>query len=97
MSGMPDLDVRASGEHAYDVTVTADDGSAREYHLTVPESWLDGLQAEHTDEPTLVRCVLELLLEQEGSRMPAEFSLAEVDAVYPGFDERLRTALRPPS
>jgi hypothetical protein len=29
--------------------------------------------------------------------MPAEFSLADVDATYPGFDEKLRTALRPPS
>lgn len=94
MSGMPDLDVRASGEHAYDVTVTADDGSARDYHLTVPEPWLDGLSAEHTDEPTLVRCALELLLEEAGSRMSETFSLAEVDAAYPGFDDKLRAALR---
>jgi hypothetical protein len=95
MPGMPDLDVRASGEHAYDVTVTAADGTAHQYHLTVPEAWLDALGAEHTDEPTVVRCALELLLDQEGSRMPETFSLAEAESAYPGFDETLRAALRP--
>ena len=92
---MPDLDVRAGGEHVYDVVVTADDGRAHEYRVTAPESIVEDVGVTEVDEPTVVRRALELLLEHGGGAMPPQFSLAEVEDTYPGFTERLRAVLQP--
>lgn len=90
---MPDLDVRAGGEHVYDVVVTDDDGSSREYRVTVPEFLLAQLGAEDADEPTVVRRALELLLDQQGGAMPPQFSLDQAEETYPGFCDQLRAVL----
>ena len=92
---MTELDVRASGEHTYEVTVSTDDGGTEDYVLTVPEQYVERVAPESTDEARVVRCALELMLEQDGARMPARFSLADVERAYPGFDELLAAGLRP--
>jgi hypothetical protein len=90
---MPDLDVRAGGEHAYDVTLTHDDGTVREYHVTVPEPLLADLGLDTPDEPLVVRQALELLMERDGATMPEQFSLADAVRTYPGFADQLRAAV----
>lgn len=92
---MSDLDVRASGEHTYDVTVTGDGGTTDDYVLTVPPGYVEAVAPESTDEPRVVRCALELMLAEDGAKVPPRFSLADVEALYPGFDERLAASLRP--
>jgi hypothetical protein len=92
---MPDLDVRAGGDHVYDVVVTADDGRTHEYRVTAPASLVEDVGAAEVDEPTVVRRALELLLEHRGGAMPPQFSLAEVEDSYPGFTDQLRAALQP--
>jgi hypothetical protein len=37
---MPHLSIAASGEHAYDVTLTHDSGATTRHQVTVPESLL---------------------------------------------------------
>lgn len=89
---MADLDVRAAGEHAYDVTVTENDGAASDYRVSVPGSWLERLGLDDTDEPLLVRSALELLLDGHGGQLTRTFTLDDAERSYPGFYARLQAA-----
>lgn len=88
---MTELDLRASGEHRYDVTLTSATG-VQEFTLVVPTSYLDALRTDR-DEPTVVRVAVELL-DEAGVRLPQEISLDDAERVAPGFDERLRATVR---
>jgi hypothetical protein len=88
---MAELDLRASGEHRYDVTVTSGNGE-QTYTLVVPPSYLESLDTDR-DEPTIVRAAV-ALLDEAGAAVPAEISLDQAEAVAPGFDGRLRAVVR---
>lgn len=88
---MAELDLRASGEHRYDVTVTSEAGE-RAYRLVVPPSYLESLDT-HRDEATVVRAAAQLL-EEAGARVPEEISLDQAESVAPGFDGQLRAVVR---
>lgn len=89
-------DIRAVDEHVYAVGVTRDDDrTISEHTVRVPadliEAWGTGL----TEEPPLVRAAMELLLEQHGADLPADFTLTDDAVAYEGFLDQLRQRLIP--
>lgn len=88
---MADLDLRASGEHRYEVRLTSDAGE-HAFTLVVPPSYLVALGTDR-DEPTVARAAVELL-DEARAPVPEELSLDQAEHVAPGFDERLRAAMR---
>jgi hypothetical protein len=83
---MAELDITASGEHVYDVTITDDDGAQTRHCVTVPERFLldHGLAAPQ--EPVLVRASIQYLLEREPpSSILSAFSLDDITRYFPGY------------
>ena len=89
---MAELDLRASGEHRYHVRLASEAGE-HEFTLVVPPSYLESLATDR-DEATVARAAVELL-DEAGARVRDEISLDQAERVAPGFDERLRVAVRP--
>lgn len=88
---MAELDLRASGEHRYDVRLASEAGE-RAFTLVVPPSYLDSLASDR-DEATVARAAVQLLDEADAA-VPEEISLDQAERVAPGFDQRLRAAVR---
>ena len=88
---MGELDLRASGEHRYDVRLASEAGE-QTFALVVPPSYLDALATDR-NEATVARAAVELLDEAD-AQVPEEISLDQAERVAPGFDERLRAAMR---
>ena len=96
MLAMPALDVRANDAHEYVATVTAEDGTQREYTVRVSRELLDRLSLQPSDEPHLVRHALELMLARPGGHMPERFDLAHAERAYPGLEAELATLVGRP-
>lgn len=91
---MPDLDIAASDAHVYDVTITADDGTATSHRVTVPGRLLADLGLTDAQEPTLVRASMVYLLEREppGSILPA-FGLDDISRYFPDYPTEISARL----
>ncbi|GAA2036636.1 hypothetical protein WDZ16_15400 [Pseudokineococcus marinus] len=100
---MTDVDVRADGEGAYLVAVSAGAGADalaepgepgagdRRVRLLLPEELLERLDLRAADGPVLARAAADVLVEDGTWRALAdEVSLAELDRERPGFLERVR-------
>lgn len=87
---MPELSITAADAHAYDVTVTGDDGSERVHHVSVPEDWLAGHGLAASQEPALVRATLQRLIDDDpAAALPATFSLADLERRLPSYPEEI--------
>jgi hypothetical protein len=83
---MPDLDITASDEHVYDVTVTDDDGVETQHCVRVPESFLDRHGIAPSQEPVLLRATMMYLLEREpASSLDAALTLEDVEHAHPDY------------
>ena len=79
------LDIRASGSHAYDVTITHPSGARTRHRVTVPESLLVQLAVSAAQEPILVRASLTYLLEHDPAALPDSFGLDEIGRALPDY------------
>jgi hypothetical protein len=87
---MPELDISASDEHVYDVTVTADDGSETRHCVTVPEQFLTDRGLAASQEPVLVRASMQYLLEREpASSVLAAFTLDDITRYFPDYPDEI--------
>lgn len=91
--------MRADGEGAYLVAVTAGEGADpgepgagdRRVRLLLPPDVLEGLDLRPADGPLLARAAADVLVEDDLWRgLSGEVSLAELDRERPGFLERAR-------
>jgi hypothetical protein len=79
------LDITASGQHAYDVTITHPSRATTTHSVTVPEAMLAELGLSAAQEPILVRQSLAYLLEHHPAAIPDRFDLDEVGRAIPDF------------
>lgn len=79
------LDIKASGRHVYDVTITHPSRARTSHSVTVPASMLDELGLSVAQEPILVRQALAYLLEHHPAAIPDRFELDEVGRAIPDF------------
>ena len=86
---MPQLSITASGEHAYDVTLTHDSGVTTHHHVTVPEALLADLGVSAAQEPLLVRASLSYLMEHSPTALPERFALDEIGKAVPEYGEEI--------
>jgi hypothetical protein len=87
---MPELDITASDEHVYDVTVTADDATETHHRVTVPERFLTDHGLAASQEPVLVRSSMQYLLEREPpSAIMAAFTLEDIGRHFPGYPDEI--------
>ena len=86
---MPHLSIAASGEHAYDVTLTHDSGATTQHQVTVPESLMADLGLSAAQEPLLVRASLTYLMERAPSAVPERFDLDEIGKAVPEYAEEI--------
>ena len=91
---MPDINIAASGTNAYDVTITADDGTETSHRVWVPPAMLTELGLSEAQEPVLVRASMTYLLEREPptSILP-EFGLDEIARFFPNYPTEIGTLL----
>jgi hypothetical protein len=88
---MPELDIVASDEHVYDVTITDDSGSESRHCVRVPESFLETYGLAASQEPLLVRASLLYLLEREPpSSIMASFTLDDITRYFPDYPDDIR-------
>jgi hypothetical protein len=91
---MPELDINASDEHVYDVTVTADDGTVTQHCVSVSETFLADHGLAASQEPALVRSSMQYLLDQEApSAIGAALALDDVARRLPGYPDDVLRAL----
>jgi hypothetical protein len=91
---MPDLDITAADTHAYDVTITADDGRETRHRVRVPERLLADLGLSDAQEPLLVRASLVYLLEREPpSSILREFTLDDIARYFPDYPAEIGARL----
>ena len=86
---MPHLSIAASGEHAYDVTLTHESGATTHHRVTVPESLMAGPGLSAAQEPLLVRASLTYLMERAPSAVPERFDLDEIGKAVPEYAEEI--------
>jgi len=79
------LDIKASDQHVYDVTITHPSGATTTHSVTVPESLLAELRLSAAQEPILLRQSLVYLLEHHPAAIPERFDLDEVGRAIPDF------------
>ena len=79
------LDIRASDQHVYHVTITHPSSARTRHRVTVPASMLDDLGLAVSQEPILVRQALAYLLEHHPAAIPDQFQLDEVGRAIPDF------------
>ena len=84
-----DLDITASGPHAYDVVITHPTGATTAHQVTVPESLLADLGLSAAQEPILVRVSLVYLLEHDPEALPERFDLDEIGRALPDYHEHI--------
>jgi hypothetical protein len=83
---MPDIDITASGQHEYAVTIAADGGTQTEHQVRVPESLLEQLGLAAAQEPLLVRASMLYLLEREpASSVLPSFGLDDIARYFPDY------------
>ena len=91
---MPDLDIAAADTNAYDVTITADDGTQTSHRVRVPPAMLTELGLAEAQEPVLVRASLVYLLEREpASSILPDFGLDEIARFFPDYPNEVATLL----
>jgi hypothetical protein len=90
---MPDLSITASGQHAYDVTLTHDSGATTRHHVRVPESLMAELGLSAAQEPLLVRASLSYLMERSPTAVPGRFDLDEIGRAVPEYAEEIMDRL----
>jgi hypothetical protein len=91
---MAELEITASDEHVYDVTITDDDGSQTRHCVTVPARFLTDLGLAASQEPRLVRASIVYLLEREPpSSVLAEFTLDDITRYFPGYPNEIAAHL----
>ena len=86
---MPHLSITASGDHAYDVTLTHDSGVITQHHVMVPESLMADLGVSAAQEPLLVRASLSYLMEHSPAAVPERFDLEEIGKAVPEYAEEI--------
>lgn len=86
---MPHLSIAASGEHAYDVTLTHDSGVTTDHQVTVPEALMADLGVSAAQEPLLVRASLSYLMEHSPAAVPERFDLDEIGRAVPEYAEEI--------
>ena len=86
---MPHLSITASGDHAYDVTLTHDSGVTTKHHVTVPEALMSDLGLSAAQEPLLVRASLSYLMEHSPAAVPERFDLDEIGKAVPEYAEEI--------
>ena len=86
---MPHLSITASGDHAYDVTLTHDSGVTTQHHVMVPESLMADLGVSAAQEPLLVRASLSYLMEHSPAAVPERFDLEEIGKAVPEYAEEI--------
>ena len=86
---MPHLSIAASGEHAYDVTLTHDSGATTQHQVTVPEALMADLGVSAAQEPLLVRASLSYLMEHSPAAVPERFDLDEIGRAVPEYAEEI--------
>jgi hypothetical protein len=83
---MAEVDITASDEHVYDVTITDDDGRLSRHRVTVPVRFLTDLGLAASQEPLLVRASMVYLLEREPpSSVLAAFTLDDITRYLPAY------------
>jgi hypothetical protein len=80
------LDIKASGPHVYDVTITHPSAARTTHCVTVPASMLGELGLSAAQEPILLRQALAYLLEHHPAAIPDRFDLDEVGRAIPDFE-----------
>lgn len=86
---MPDLDIRASDPHVYDVTITHPSGATTTHCVSVPERLMAELGLSAAQEPILVRVSLTYLLDHHPSALPDAFDLDEIGRAIPDYREQI--------
>jgi hypothetical protein len=86
---MPHLSITASGDHAYDVTLTHDSGITTQHRVTVPEGLMADLGVSSAQEPLLVRASLSYLMEHSPAAVPERFALDEIGKAVPEYAEEI--------
>lgn len=95
MVRMPDpaeswsLDIRASGRHVYDVSITHPSRATTQHCVSVPGSMLAELGLSAAQEPILVRASLAYLLEHHPAAIPEQFDLDEVGKAIPEYHDEI--------
>lgn len=79
------LDIRASDQHRYDVTITHPSGATTTHCVSVRAGMLADLGLSAAQEPILVRQALAYLLEHHPAAIPDRFDLEEVGRAIPDF------------
>ncbi len=79
------LDITASDEHVYDVSVAHASGARTRHCVTVPGSLLVDLGLSAAQEPLLLRTSLAYLLEHSPSGLPDRFDLDEIGRAIPSY------------
>jgi len=79
------LDIRASDQHRYDVTITHPSSATTRHRVTVPAAMLAELGLSAAQEPILVRQSLAYLLEHHPAAIPERFDLEEIGRAIPDF------------
>jgi hypothetical protein len=88
---MPDLDITAADAHAYDVTITDDNGRDSHHRVHVPEHFLADLGLTDAQEAKLVRASLDYLLQREPpSSILPEFTLEDIGRYFPEYPDEIR-------
>ncbi|MGZ4593110.1 MAG: hypothetical protein ACXV3C_04540 [Actinomycetes bacterium] len=83
---MPQLDITASDEHLYDVTITDDSGTETRHSVRVPEDFLEAHGVAASQEPVLVRASVLYLLEREpASSIMERFTLDDITTYFPSY------------
>jgi hypothetical protein len=88
-----DLEITASGQHAYDVTITHRSGATTRHHVSVPEPLMADLGVSAAQEPLLVRATLVYLMEHNPAAVPERFSLDQVGDALPDYREDIVSRL----
>jgi hypothetical protein len=87
---MDDIFIKAIGPRRFHVQIREGDGTARHYHVTVPENLLAELQVPKKDLDKVVRESFIFLLEREpASSIMHDFSLDVIPSYFPEYKEAL--------
>jgi len=89
MPTVPELDIRAADEHAYEVAITHTSGARTEHRVTVPDARMTRLGASAAQEPLIVRASLTYLLERSPAALPDHFDLEEIGRAIPEYEEEI--------
>ena len=87
---MDDIFIKAIGPRRFHVQIREGDGTARHYHVTVPENLIAELRLPEKDLDKVVRESFVFLLEREpASSIMRDFSLDVISSYFPEYKETL--------